>query len=66
MDRGRVGEDRGSKETDGYPLTNWTYTRCSNQLSYQALPVESNMWMVRALTLRVYQPLERLMSSETA
>jgi hypothetical protein len=24
------------------------------------------MWMVRALTLRVYQPLERLMSSETA
>jgi hypothetical protein len=21
MDRGRVGKDRGSKETDGYPLT---------------------------------------------
>jgi hypothetical protein len=23
MDRGRVGEDRGSKETDGCPLTIW-------------------------------------------
>jgi hypothetical protein len=23
MDRGRVGEDRGSKETDGCPLTVW-------------------------------------------
>jgi hypothetical protein len=23
MDRGRVGEDRGSKETDGCPLTGW-------------------------------------------
>jgi hypothetical protein len=21
MDKGRIGEDRGSKETDGYPLT---------------------------------------------
>jgi hypothetical protein len=25
MDRGRVGEDRGSKETDGCPLTIFIY-----------------------------------------
>jgi hypothetical protein len=25
MDRGRVGEDRGSKETDGCPLTDGSY-----------------------------------------
>jgi hypothetical protein len=25
MDRGRVGEDRGSKETDGCPLTAWVF-----------------------------------------
>jgi hypothetical protein len=27
MDRGRVGEDRGSKETDGCPLTECTSLR---------------------------------------
>jgi hypothetical protein len=26
MDRGRVGEDRGSKETDGCPLTCTSFT----------------------------------------
>jgi hypothetical protein len=25
MDKGRVGEDRGSKETNGCPLTIWPY-----------------------------------------
>jgi hypothetical protein len=36
MDRGRVGEDRGSKETDGCPLTD---SVCSS-LSY--LPVHQH------------------------
>jgi hypothetical protein len=38
MNKGKVGEDRGSKETDGCPLTHW---RCITSywwsLKYQSL-----------------------------
>jgi hypothetical protein len=33
MDKGRVGEDRGSKETDGCPLTGWDKTSLANCVS---------------------------------
>jgi hypothetical protein len=36
MDRGRVGEDRGSKETDGCPLT--TTTSSTTSLASSGLP----------------------------
>jgi hypothetical protein len=32
MDRGRVGEDRGSKETDGCPLTDTAVTPYARSL----------------------------------
>jgi hypothetical protein len=33
MDRGRVGEDRGSKETDGCPLTKGTPHKANANVS---------------------------------
>jgi hypothetical protein len=43
MDRGRVGEDRGSKETDGCPLTEGGGGRRGKEMDRCLLTVSCNM-----------------------
>jgi hypothetical protein len=47
MDRGRVGEDRGSKETDGCPLT---VRYCQDRQIHMGKQMPSNMETPTACT----------------
>jgi hypothetical protein len=50
MDRGRVGEDRGSKETDGFPLTAVVpYAAIEYLINHILLDAIDNCWWWRRI-----------------